>query len=46
MIVSKDKNINTPGLIIDARSITQLIYINSVFGKLFSSNNTFFNLEG
>jgi len=46
MIVSKDKNINTSGLIIDARSITQLIYINSVFGKLFSSNNTFLIWKG
>ena len=34
MITSKDKYIKTSGLIIDARSITQLIYINAVFGKL------------
>ena len=46
MIVNKDKNMNTSGLIIDARSITQLIYINSVFGKLFSSNNTFLIWKG
>ena len=46
MIANKDKNINTSGLIIDARSITQLIYINSVFGKLFSSNITFLIWKG
>jgi|TARA_B110000259_G_scaffold183011_1_gene227606 hypothetical protein len=46
MIVNKDKNMNTSGLIIDARSITQLIYINSVFGNLFSSNNTFLIWKG
>ncbi|MDG2252668.1 MAG: hypothetical protein P8K73_03385 [Methylophilaceae bacterium] len=46
MITSKDKYIKTSGLIIDARSITQLIYINAVFGKLFSSNNTFLIWKG
>jgi len=46
MIVSEDKNINTSGLIIDARSITQLIYINSVFGKLFSNKDIFLIWKG
>ena len=46
MIVSKDKNINTSGLIIDARSITQLIYIYSVYGNYFSKKNSILIWKG
>ena len=46
MLIDKDEKINTSGLIIDARSITQLIYVSSIFGKLFNKSNTFLIWKG